>query len=425
VVIFFLVGDFYMDMWLDLLVNFLGQIPRFFLSPMFYIIVIVLMLQYRREVILQRRLFNMRITSVVGELFRALSRGLLGGLVITLFLFLLGVSFTSMEVLFLQGITLLLGLIHIRYFHMGIGAGALLILSYFASILPSSGIEWISLVQKNLAEIHPYPLALLAGAMFIMEGMWLGRGKREGFFPVMIDGKRGSTVAVYQIRRFSFYPLILLTGTGSGFLPLPGIAGYVDVAKSLWPEEKISHAQKGYWLIGLTVFGMAWLLPKFEVLMLVTGLWIVIVNEGIRWTGRWLEKGKSPLFGRVPNGVRVLEVLPNSPAAKMNIEPGDIILKVNGVAVSHQNQIYPLLQRQSSFCKMEVLNKDGNIKYLHRSMYEGEHHGLGLVPVPDQLSRQYVKDGFLSLFALFTPRIHYLTERPINQDSGQGKDVSL
>lgn len=159
--------------------------------------------------------------------------------------------------------------------------------------------------------------------------------------------------------------------------------------------------------------------------MLVTGLWIFLGNEGIRWSGRWKEKGKGPYYGRVPNGVRVMAIIPNSPAAQMDIEVGDVIVKVNGVTVSHQNDIYPLLQRQTAFCKMEVLNKEGNIKYLHRSIYEGEPHGLGVVPAPDQFARQYVKEGPLSLFRLFSSRIHYINERPVNEDLGQGKDVSM
>lgn len=415
-----------MEYWMDLLLNFLGQIPRFFLNPMLYIILLLLMLQYRREVVLQRRLFNTRVSSAMWEVGRAMGRGMFGGLLITLFLFALGVSFTNNEILLLEGITVLLGLMNMRYFHMGIGAGVLLILAYLARAIPVLEVEWVALLQESLAAIHPQSMALLAGAMFVMEGIWLGRGGREGFFPVIVDGKRGRTVGAYQIRRFSFYPMmVVLGGAGSGFLPLPGIAGYTDIMKTGLPEEKLHHAQKGYWVIGLGVLGVAWFIPKAEVLMLLTGLWIFLGNEGIRWTGRWPGKGQSPFFSRVPTGVKVMAIVPNSPASKMDIEAGDVIVKVNGVAVSHQNDIYPLLQRQSSFCKMEVLNKEGNIKYLHRSLYEGEPHGLGVIPAPDQFTRQYVKEGPLSLFGLFSSRIHYLNERPVNQDFGQGKDVSM
>lgn len=414
-----------MEYWINLVLQFLGQIPRFFLNPMLYIILLLLMLQYRREVLLQRRLFNSRVTSVIGELGVAMGRGILGALLITLLLFALGISFTNQDLLLLQGITVLLGFINMRYFHMGIGAGVLLILAYIAGVIPILEIEGLSLLQKALSEINSVSIAILAGLMFVMEGIWLGKGKREGFFPVIVDGKRGRVVGAYQIRRFSFYPMMVVLQGGSGFIPLPGIAGYTDLVKTGLPEEKLHLAQKGYWVIGLGVLGAAWFIPKIEALMLATGLWIFFANEGIRWIGRLLENKKGLFYGRVPKGVRVMDVIPNSPAAKMDIETGDVILKVNGVTVSHQNDIFPLLQRQTSFCKMEVLNKEGNIKYVHRSMYEGEPHGLGVVPAPDQFARQYVKEAPLSLFSLFSSRVRYLNERSFNQELGQGKDVSM
>jgi hypothetical protein len=374
-------------------------------------------------VVLQRRLFHVRVSSAVGELLKAMGRGVLGGLLITLFLFALGISFSYKELILLEGVTVLLGFINMRYFHMGIGAGALFLLSYAAGVIPTLQGEWPALLQESLLEINSRSITLLAGAMFVMEGIWLGKGKREGFFPIVVDGKRGRTVGAYQIRRFSFYPMMVLLG--NGFFPLPGITGYEDVARTGLPEEKLFHAQKGYWIIGLVLLGVAWFIPMADLMMLATGLWIILANEAIRWTGRWKEKGKSPFFGRVPNGVKVMALIPGSPAANMDIEIGDVIVKLNGVAVSHQNDIYPLLQRQSSFCKMEVLNKEGNIKYLHRSLYQGEPHGLGVVPAPDQYARQYVKVGPLSLFGLFSSRIRYLNERPVNQELGQGKDVSM
>lgn len=437
-----------MDFWVRFILDFLKQIPLFFLNPVLYILVLLLFMQYRREVLMQRRLFNVRVTSVVSEMAFAMGKGILGGLLVTLLLLACGVSFSYKELLLLEGITVFLAFFNLRFLHMGLGAGVLLALSYLARLLPDFQQGWADSIVATLQEIHPLSLTVFAGALFILEGIGLARGNREGLFPIMVDGKRGRAVGAYEIRRFTFFPLILFlagsTGTDFGLIgrpdwwpwftdstlllslfPFPAVTGYVDVVKTGMPKENVYRAQKALVLLGLVILASAWLLSIWEPLMLAVGLLILLGNEGILWLGRRKERGKPFFFGRLPQGIRVMAVMAGSPAEEMGIEAGDVLLKVNGVAVSHQDEIYPLLQRQSAFCKMEVLNEDGNIKYVHRSMYQGEPHDLGLIPAPDQYARHFVKEGPLSLVGLFYPRVRRIDERPINQDFGQGKDVSM
>ncbi|MDG0811929.1 hypothetical protein [Cohnella rhizosphaerae] len=58
--------------------------------------------------------------------------------------------------------------------------------------------------------------------------------------------------------------------------------------------------------------------------------------------------------------------------------------KANGVRVRSKEELHAALQLQPAFTKLEVLNRDGNVKFAQRARYAGEHHQLGLILAPDE-----------------------------------------
>jgi hypothetical protein len=74
---------------------------------------------------------------------------------------------------------------------------------------------------------------------------------------------------------------------------------------------------------------------------------------------------------------------------------------------------------------MEVMNKEGHIKYVQRSVYQGDHHQLGLIVAPDAAAEEYVEQGYSRIFWPFR-------KVPISRDAEmrempfeQGKDVGV
>ncbi|WP_036738039.1 PDZ domain-containing protein, partial [Paenibacillus zanthoxyli] len=86
-------------------------------------------------------------------------------------------------------------------------------------------------------------------------------------------------------------------------------------------------------------------------------------------------------------GLKVLAVLPGSPAQELGILPGEVLLKVNGEALTGEaQQLHEALRKSPAFCKLEVQNAAGESKYLQRAIYDGDHHLLGVIlaPQPDE-----------------------------------------
>ena len=79
----------------------------------------------------------------------------------------------------------------------------------------------------------------------------------------------------------------------------------------------------------------------------------------------------------------ILGIIPKSPAEKMALEVGELVTKVNGTLVKDEQGFYEALQRNAAHCKLEVLDTNGQIRFVQRALYEGDHHELGILFVQD------------------------------------------
>ena len=63
----------------------------------------------------------------------------------------------------------------------------------------------------------------------------------------------------------------------------------------------------------------------------------------------------------------------------MGLQIGDVIRTVNGVQVQTTQQYYEALQLNRAYCKLEVIDDQGENRLVNRALYEGEHHELGVI----------------------------------------------
>lgn len=89
-------------------------------------------------------------------------------------------------------------------------------------------------------------------------------------------------------------------------------------------------------------------------------------------------------FSRSKLGVRILGVIPDTPAQKMGLELGEIVTKINGIHVTDEREFYKALQKNRAHCKLEVVGNNQQIRYVQRALFEGEHHELGLLFTENQ-----------------------------------------
>jgi S1-C subfamily serine protease len=101
------------------------------------------------------------------------------------------------------------------------------------------------------------------------------------------------------------------------------------------------------------------------------------------WYSAREETSQSPLFIHSEQGLKILAVLPGSSAAELGLQAGEIIHKVNLVPVLTKQELHQAMRLNPAFCRLEVINLEGNIKFVSRAIYAGDHHELGILLAPD------------------------------------------
>jgi hypothetical protein len=429
------------------------SIPHFFMNPALYVFIAYIYFVYRRQVLLERRLFHVRITTTRAEVFGSIGFGILGGLGASVLLLAFGVSLTYKELLSLWVLSGVLALIHVRFLSFAYAGGLVGVLSFVLPLfngLHATPIQWAA---DWLGALNIPSILALVGILHMAEGVLVRYRKEAGSSPMLVAGKRGRIIGAFQLNRFWMMPLLIFTPAASGFalqhmpgwwpwfyagatslglLPIPAAAGYQNTATTMTPGEKSRQGAKAFFLFGLGLLVIAYAAKYWMPIAFIGSLASLAVHDVMRYYSRQKEKTEKPLYVQLNDGVRVLDVIPGSPADLMEIVSGDIIVKINGATVVSKDDIYPALQQQSAFCKMEVKNRDGHIKYVQRSLYQGEHHELGVILAPDMSASHYVDVRRASIIDLFRIKLNSIEGKtkahPDTEYAGpeqQGKDVSI
>ncbi|WP_249901012.1 PDZ domain-containing protein [Paenibacillus sp. PK3_47] len=383
----------------DLLMSWGTAVIHLLIQPYYYIALIFIALYYRRQVLLERKLIHVKLHSWGRETWRTAWSGLVVGLPVSLAAVALGVSLPAAAVGCIWVTSLVLMLFRVRYLCFAYSIGVLGIVQFVLNFFPESGQSgFLGTAIGALRGMDIPALLILAGLLHLAEALlarWQGARLAT---PLFLAGKRGKVVGGYRLEAFWPLPLFLLipAGTGTGDLPwqpllggglgvvsLPVIIGFSGMTQSMLPERKAARTAGQLLIYSSVLLGLAALAAWWSPLTLVAALAALLLHEGLSWYSALQERSLSPIFVHPPAGRKVLAVLPGSPAQEMGILPGEILLKVNGVLLTEAAQLHEALRMNPAFCKLEVQNRAGESKYLQRPIYDGDHHQLGMILVPD------------------------------------------
>ena len=416
------------------------------LQPFYYIALIVIAVLYIRGTNMERRLFHVRLHAWQLLLGRTIVAGLAVGLALSGVSVLLGASLTAEAALWLWGAAAVLALLRLRYLCFAYAAGALALLQWALGFgaLEERG-DWLGSAASSLAAVDMPAVLLLVALLHGAEALLVRRQGAKFATPLFMEGKRGKLIGAYRMQGYWAVPLLLLVPASSGgvllpwtpllpllsgehsagggggwsFAAVPMIIGFTEWTRSQLPERKARQAAKsllGYSIaVAAAALAAAWL-PE---LLPLAALVALLLHELLIWSSGRKESEGTPLFVHDGQGLMVLGVVPGTPAAMMGLQSGEVLYKVNGMRVRSKEELYDALHRNSAFCKLEVLNREGHQRFVQRARYAGEHHQLGVILAPDDHAEYYVEPSPGSLLALlFSGRAAYRRETGYGQAGG-------
>lgn len=391
------------------LVELLKGTGKLFLHPVLYYLLFLSALLGVLRVKRERKNFHIRAHDAYFELRQLFPMGLFIGLILSIVVVAAGITVPFATILLIAGFTLLWSLTsNIRLMSPAYTVGA----AFFAVILMAENNWSIPPFSKAFQSISDkvYPsVVVVLGLLLLAEGILIFKNGAKGSSPKITKSKRGQSVGAHEVKRFWMLPLFLLIpgnalqlpfewwpvfhiGAGEYSLILVPIAiGFHQRVKGMLPAEAIQ-------LHGLRVI----VLGVFITLISAAGYWyplVSIVAVALAVIGRELvallaymkDENLPPYFSKKNHGVMIIGVIPESPASKMGLQVGEIIGKANGVLVRDENTFYEALQKNRAHCKLEVFDTKGEIRFVQRALYEGDHHELGILFVQD--GRKYDEKG--------------------------------
>ena len=391
------------------------------IRPFGYIAVLMVLLLALRQIRAERRLFHARLTAWPVRLIAALPAGLAVGVIVSAAVLFMGVRLNADAVIWLWCASLLFGLARLRFAAAVYGAGLVALLQWLAGWFDWSGSpELIRQGAASLASFDAAGLLLVAGLLLPFEALLLWRFSRRLAGPIIVDGKRGRPIGGWRIDAVWPVPLLLLVPSahsaaelpwtplfwsadwpaGWALLGMPVVIGSVWRTTTLLPAAKAARTAKSLLWTGLIAAAAGAAAARWETLLPAAAVVVPAMREIAAFIERGREAASGPLYAHEGSGLRVLAVLPGSSGAQLGIEPGEIISKVNGIAVRTPEELYDGLLANPAFTKIELLNHDGHVRFAQRARYENEHHQLGLVLAPFENAGWTVSGASRSLIGL-------------------------
>ena len=385
-------GEILVETWLLELLKGIGKI---FLNPLLYwsflLVGVVGYFRIKRE----RVDFGVKIFNLFSEWRHTWVIAIISGFILSLIMVGVGFVFSYETILLLSIVTILLS-VTMRFAMLS--ASHTIGMTYILLIFLPFLLENQSILDRNLfSEVNFVGLSILLGLLLIVEACLVRSVKRNETFPSIVLGDRGGWIGQHRLKKLSVIPFFTLVPTGmiSSFAPfwpyfnlggesyslllVPFVIGFDFVVRGNIPELVAKLLAKSITVLGILVLLVAVSSIYIPSLSLAAVILAIIGREIILYRFRVNDRSDVPYFSQGNNGLKILGILPETPAERLGMLVGETIIKVNGIKINTIEEFYTALQSTGAYFKMEVLDDRNEMRFVQGALYEGDHHELGLI----------------------------------------------
>lgn len=379
----------------------------------FWLIVLLVAMQYRRMARTSQYLFDLPEASVWQPVLMATLFGIIGGFLGSFLLVLVGISVLEVGIKYLWLAAVLLMLIQQRFLCFAY-AGGVLSLSYLLFGFPKVSVPQIMGLVAILHMVESL-LILLSGHLEPLpvyvrtkQGRVVGGFNLQKFWPLPLVALLAWVIPEQEfvkgaVTMPNWWPLIkpeLLQDSGEPLymmMPVVAALGYGDIALTAHPEDKTRVASLELALYSIILLFLAVAASHFPWASFIPALFGPLGHEYIIHLGQRREMKGEPVFVPPGRGVMVLFVLHGSVVEKAGLRRGDIILSLNGVPIDSKYHLHDIPLQEGGPVEIEYLS--GRRKEWRRRLLRlkpGET--MGFVPVPEGPETSYLEvSGSVSL----------------------------
>ena len=369
----------------------LKLIGSYLLTPVLWLGILYVIISYNQRINKERKQFRVAINKDFYEGRNFIKYGLFFFVMGSLISMILGLTLPTNSVYIYQILVVLAFLIN------GFSTTSMLLVMTAAGILELVVPRFITFFGDVFPEISG-PSWLLLIFISILADYYLKRNmKKHPLSPRIKSGKRGRNIATYLGRETIVFPLLVLipSGTLSSTLNFWSVfnIGNQKFSLILFPifistsvkvikrakerviQDKLKNTEL---LLGLTFILIV--LTKFmSRLFLISLIILTVVSIFLEIKLRKKEKDANSWYVETDEGIRIISVQPETPAAKMKLQPGDVILTCNNRVVNSEEEFYQALQLNSAYCHVKVRTYEGDLRIAESAIFMDSPHEIGLI----------------------------------------------
>ncbi|MDE1524504.1 PDZ domain-containing protein [Ligilactobacillus salivarius] len=369
----------------------LKLIGSYLLTPVLWLGVLYVIISYNQRINKERKQFRVAINKDFYEGRNFIKYGLFFFVMGSLISMILGLTLPTNSVYIYQILVVLAFLIN------GFSTTSMLLVMTAAGILELVVPRFITFFGDVFPEISG-PSWLLLIFISILADYYLTRNmKKHPLSPRIKSGKRGRNIATYLGRETVVFPLLALIPSGTlsstlNFWPVFNIGNQkfslilfpifistsvkvIKRAKERVIQDKLKNTEL---LLGLT-FVLIVLTKFMSKLFLISLIILTVVSIFLEIKLRKKEKNANSWYVETDEGIRIISVQPETPAAKMKLQPGDVILTCNNRVVNSEKEFYQALQLNSAYCHVKVRTYEGDLRIAESAIFMDSPHEIGLI----------------------------------------------
>lgn len=392
---------------MDMIVEIERGIGRFFLHPLTYGFLLIAFTIGLSRVKRERASFHYRIYDVVDDVKLAITGGLIGGLFLSLVTILLGMTIPLSMIVLIGVVYLALCFtFQVQWISPAYAIGLAIIL---ALVLPEDAFQ-LAIFDAILHTSFPVVLVLLTLLLFLEAWLLTVKGANQTS-PVLMKSERGKKVGAHELRRLWLVPVVLFLPVQEGIPTFPywpvfhigevelspiivpfGIGVY-QFMKGTLPADALQQTGRQVGIFAGMIMVLTLLSFYFPIFVWITIIVAIIGREALNVYHRLKDKEAAPYFSSRKNGLVIVGIIPDSAAEKMGLAIGEVIVKVNGDKVRTENEFYGALQKNNAFCKLEVLDLQGELRLVNGAIYDDEHYELGVLLITEEVEQMEVESN--------------------------------
>lgn len=381
------------------------SLVRVFLHPFFWMVLLLVATQYKKQMNIEEKMLGMTRNSLIGKTIHAGLYGALGGVFGSIIMIVVGISIRQEGLIYLLPIAIVLFMIKSRYLCFSYAGG---LLALFSLIFGFPKLD------------VPGLMALVAVLHFVESFLIYINGSQDSV-PIIIDKGDEEHIGGYSLQRTWPIPIIVMTIMLSTqvpsttqiempnwwpmirsfgyenpenvtFIMISVIAalGYGDIALTQLPRTKVKKSALELGLYSISLLLISIIASRIMLFQWIAALFAPIIHELIILKGRKREREGTPLFTLPKQGIRVLEVLEGSASDKMNIQRGDIIHFINNIPVNSKGDLVAILSQCPTFVWIDGENCKGENYTKELKVFPYGLRTLGVIILPRYSELTYV-----------------------------------